>query len=293
MKILFLIFSLNIFSQTYMRLTGKIPLCCGGSAPAAYESAGNATGFGCGGGSSGWAGSNGGNGLYGGGGGGAGGNLYGPALGGNGGSGAIVIAYYNSNNSFMWSEIRGVNFTGLAVPAGTSSMRVWAVGGGGGGGSAPLNDGVATSGGAAGTVAYRLFTGITAGQTMTGVIGAGGARGNQGASGATGGNTVFTWTPSGYQMTGSGGYGGAYNNSAPNNGALECIPAPFNGDACAYGGGTFGMAGDVQGSPGGGIGRWRYYDAFDGNQVTGQKGNDSVNVGGDLFLAVTLARYIY
>ncbi len=170
---------------------------------------GSATGFGCGGGGAGFYGGNGGNGLYGGGGGGAAGFSATNMTGGAGGQGVVVISPVGGTNVVKTS---GSSYT---VPAGITTIKVWAIGAGGGGGGATDIDPSSGGGGGAGGVAYRTFV-VVPGNTISYSLGTGGAGGIDTNNGTDGGSTTFTVGAT--TITANGGAGGKYNNAATNNG---------------------------------------------------------------------------
>ena len=114
----------------------------------------------------------------------------------------------------------------LSVPSGKTSMRVTLVGaGGGGGGGASRPIYYSAAGGGGGGLITQVFSGLTAGVTVSVTVGAGGTgagafdpgTGQQtGASGTAGGNTTVSYNGTLYaQATGGGGGGGAgYNQPA-------------------------------------------------------------------------------
>ena len=113
----------------------------------------NATGFGCGGAGAGYYGGDGSNGLYGGGGGGASG--YGSNwTGGIGGQGVVVVQSYNGSTYANTVLTTGTSY---AIPSGTVSFKVWAIGAGGGGAGSTTSDGTSGGAGGAGGVSYRAF----------------------------------------------------------------------------------------------------------------------------------------
>jgi len=115
---------------------------------------GDATGFGCGGGGAGYWGGGGGNGLYGGGGGGSSG--YGSTwTGGTGGQGVVVLQFYDGST---YTNVVRTSGSSYAVPAGTKSIKFWAIGAGGGGSGATSNDGDSGGGGGAGGIAYTAIS---------------------------------------------------------------------------------------------------------------------------------------
>jgi len=113
-----------------------------------------ATGFGCGGGGAGWYGGPGGDGLYGGGGGGAAGGQI-VHSGGTGGIG-VVIAQFTGGTP---AQIILTSGTSYAVPAGTTQVKIWAIGAGGGGsGVTGPADATRGGGGGGGGVAVKTWT---------------------------------------------------------------------------------------------------------------------------------------
>lgn len=110
------------------------------------------------------------------------------------------------------------------VPAGVTKLLIFACGGGGGGGAGENKSGGwhweprlggyawyhSASAGGGGGVNWRVrFVMVTPGETLTIIIGAGGAGGTTpGAWGGRGGNTVVYGSVSGELITGWGGWGG-------------------------------------------------------------------------------------
>jgi len=125
-----------------------------GSTPRNAKNGGTALGFGCGGGGAGWYGGNGGTGLYGGGGGGASGYSA-VQTGGRGGQGAVVCQFVGGSTQYIVLT----SGTAYTVPAGTTAVRIWAIGAGGGGAGSPAQDGTAGGGGGAGGISFRTWTG--------------------------------------------------------------------------------------------------------------------------------------
>lgn len=125
-----------------------------GTTPRNAKNGGTALGFGSGGGGAGWYGGNGGTGLYGGGGGGASGYSA-VQTGGRGGQGAVVCQFSGVTTQFIILT----SGTSIVIPAGTSSVRIWAIGAGGGGAGSPAQDGTTGGGAGAGGIAYKAWTG--------------------------------------------------------------------------------------------------------------------------------------
>jgi hypothetical protein len=102
----------------------------------------------------------------------------------------------------------------FTVPAGVTACKVTVVGGGGGGGNAYNNSTVAPGGSGGGT-AIKWITGLTAGDTVSVTIGAGGTGGTAYPStspGTTGGTSSF-----GTYCSATGGAGGR-NSGSPQQG---------------------------------------------------------------------------
>ncbi len=200
----------------------------------------DASGFGDGGGGAGYYGGNGGAGLYGGGGGGAAGYTTTNRVGGDGGGGVVVLSPDVGADSVKTS---GTSYT---VPAGVSSIKVWAIGAGGGGaGSTNNNSGAGGGGGAGGTV-YQTFS-VTPGDTITYSLGTAGSGGTDTNDGSDGGNTTVTVGAT--TITGDGGSGGTYNDGSNANGGSYS-----GGDGGYDGAPGFGASGNTGGGGGGGIG---------------------------------------
>ena len=236
-----------------------------------------ATGLGCGGGGGSWWGGSGGAGKFGGGGGGAGGYFSLGSInwaGGDGGQGVVVVAYFNGAS--LSSAVVLVSGTSVTVPAGTTSAKVWAIGGGGGGGGATQSDGTSGGSGAAGGVAY-VTKAVSPGNTITYSLGAGGRAGHGTINGTAGGTTSAT--VAGTTIYGYGGGAGQYNNTGNATGGSFS-----GGDGGANGGAGYGRSGDVGGGGGAAIG------AVAGTQQgnDGGTGASSADVSG-LFAACAIA----
>jgi len=192
-----------------------------GSSPANQKNGTSATGFGAGGGGAGYYGGNGGNGYLGGGGGGAAGYSQTNMAGGSGGNGAIVLQMTVNGSPTYVVLTSGTTYN---TPAGTTSVKIWAVGAGGGGAGSTNSDSTSGGGGGAGGVAILTST---ATGTITYSIGTGGAGGIDANSGSSGGNTTATFD--GNTITAYGGGGGGYNNSTGGTGGTGSIVGDFNG----------------------------------------------------------------
>jgi hypothetical protein len=142
--------------------------------------------------------------------------------------------------SFTSTAVMLTSGTTYTVPAGATSMKVWAVGGGG------SNGGTAACGGAGGT-AYKTWS-VSGGQTIAYSIGSGGAALANNSPAFAGGNTTVTFN--GTTITGNGG-AGDYDGAVPTGGSYS------GGDGGANGGngyGDFYRAGDNYGGAVGGNG---------------------------------------
>ncbi len=199
-----------------------------------------ATGFGSGGGGAGYYGGMGGDGLYGGGGGGAAGFTATGRFGGAGGNGVVVFSPTGGSDEVRTS---GNSWT---VPAGVTSVKIWAIGAGGGGAGATNDDSSAGGAGGAGGIVYQTFT-VIPGQVIAYSLGGGGDSGIDAANGQAGGNTTVTAGVT--TLTANGGAGGEYNT-----GNAAAGGSFLGGDGGADGGIGSGAGGDTGGGGGGGIG---------------------------------------
>lgn len=176
-------------------------------------------------------------------------------------------------------EIGGVTYTtpgarSFVVPAGVSLMSVVSVGGGGGGGSSGGANGPGGSGGSGGALAFKKNWPVTAGDTVTVFVGAGGnasqagqtsyvsyagnALNAGGGRGGVTGSTAYTigGTPSGYYDGGGNGGRGAPggpdngDDGKPGGGGGAGGYTGAGGDGGQAQGGTSGLAG-ASGSGGG------------------------------------------
>lgn len=139
------------------------------------------------------------------------------------------------------------------VPAGaTASVFIFGAGGGGAGTNGGYASTVSCGGGSGG---YQLITGIAAGTVLSGVIGTGGAGGNNSTiNGGTGGNTTLIASGTTYVATGGGGASGS------------------NGGTPGVGGVTGGVAGNYVNGASGGSGAQSYYTTLTGLQTAGAGG---------------------
>jgi hypothetical protein len=297
MKLILLLISFNLFAQWvwqtgYTTPTIGPPTCCGGTGATSNncDPGRTATGFGAGGGSSGWAGGSGGDAYWIGGGGGGGVGGYGACsiIGGAGGNGTVVIQYFGPGGVATGSVIGSEIYTqsgSKTIPAGVDTIRFWATGGGGSGGTASTNDGTASSGGGAGATAHRTI-GSAAGLVLNMTIGKGGIpiQTTAGSAGTDGGTTSVTIGAT--TTTAGGGTAGRYNSGTSSAGGA----CSGTYDGCLLGGTAAGRSGDVDGTPGASIGASG--SGGDGNNDDGMGAPNPVDVAG-LFSAVNLSRVIY
>jgi hypothetical protein len=234
-----------------------------GGRPASYVTAGNYN-VGAGGGGAGYWGGDGGYGGIGGGGGGASGYTA-TQSGGQGGPGAVIINY-DTYNTVMFVNVGAGSTFSWTVPTGVTSVKVWAIGAGGGGGGSDATDSSSGGGGGAGGIAYKVFN-VTAGQTITGTMGAGGAGGVDANNGNTGGSSSATYN--GVTITATGGGGGRFNSVTPATGGTGT-----GGDFNATGGQGGYANGDMGGGGGGGINGSNGNVSSGGAGAAGAAGND-------------------
>lgn len=110
------------------------------------------TGWGAGGGGANWWGGNGGSGILGGGGGGAAGWTAVNMIGGNGGGGLVCVI--RTTNGSVTQDFYTSTQT-VSLPANTTAVTIYAIGGGGGGAGSTNSDSTTGSGGGAGGIASR------------------------------------------------------------------------------------------------------------------------------------------
>ena len=238
-------------------------------------------------------------------GGGGGGGESSNGLGGDGGSGLVVISFAIANtNCATTSDVydsqtvvvfKNVGSCTWSVPAGVTSINIFAVGGGGGGGQ---NIGNGGAGGSLGTLTSQS---ISAGTPITIAVGAGGTgsqtpgnvcptacgNGSNGSAtqitatgislseaGGTGGNGYSasqSAAPTGANGGGGGGSGSTASGGAPTAGGAGSSSYSWWGTATNIGqavGGTYYFAG------GGGGGEWNYNGSALGGLGGGGRGSN-------------------
>lgn len=165
-----------------------------------------------------------------------------------------------------------------ALPANSSRVTAWVVGGGGGGAGAPAADSAAGGGGAAAGLAWVQVD--AHGGTLSYTLGVGGAGGVGANNGNAGTNT--TLTVAGVTVVGNGGGGGLYNTNTawPGGG--------YSASVGVTGGRGNGVSGDMGGGGGGGIGGAP--DATRADYRPGFPGAQSLDFAG-MFQALTAAGY--
>ncbi len=227
-----------------------------------------ADGLGSGGGGAGYYGGNGGDGLYGGGGGGAAGYSSANRIGGSGGSGSVIISPDSGSDVVLTTD------NSWKVPAGVTSIKVWAVGAGGGGAGSTSTNATAGGGGGAGGVVYQTFS-VSPDDLITYSVGAGGAGGIDTDNGSGGGDTTVTVGAT--TITANGGAGGTYND-----GSTAAGGSYTGGDGGVDGGDGTGATGNTGGGGGGGIGGSAPTEAGNAGDTGGQAADVS-----DLFSVLT------
>lgn len=113
----------------------------------------------------------------------------------------------------------------LTIPEGVKTIYVTAIGaGGGGGGGGNIGPGFIGGGGGSGAIAYRVPVAVTPGESLSIVLGSGGAGGatnglsqNQGATGGSGGSTSVI--RSGTTLVGVSGGNGGFGVQSNTNGS--------------------------------------------------------------------------
>jgi hypothetical protein len=156
----------------------------------------------------------------------------------------VSTASFTTAGAFSWT-----------VPAGVYLIRKLTAFGGGGGGGFGNNSGGVASGANAGATGIKSAIAVVPGQSVTGIIGAGGAASTStGVNGSTGGNTTVTVGATTY--TAPGGLGGLSSASvAALSPGVGTAPTNFDGGTSYKGGrGSFGFIynGPTTGSGNGG-----------------------------------------
>lgn len=179
-------------------------------------------------------------------------------------SGANNSLYYCSSTHGSWINITAIppnqilytapgQYT-LTIPEGVYYISALAIGGGGAGDNGNSGNG-GGGGGAGGACAYANNVPVTPGETMTIVVGAGGAADEVFSSKAQDGeNSTVTYGT--FVMTGSGGGGGAPYTANPGGVAYDPIfvNVPVGTVTGGYAGGGGGAASTNGGGGGGGAG---------------------------------------
>lgn len=138
----------------------------------------------------------------------------------------------NLTNCTGMSGLQSTQITGTwTVPSNVISstqFKFRLVGGGGGGGGAATNTNASGSGGASGDYIEVVYSGFTAGQTVTASIGAAGAAGSSsGGTGGSGGDTTITYNSVVIATAGagSGGVGATTQNVFATPGSVQSSSA--------------------------------------------------------------------
>lgn len=157
--------------------------------------------------------------------------------------GLIVTLLPTNKVSATTFDVVLVSGTSWTVPAGVTSVKVWAIGAGGGGAGSPAVDASSGGGGGGGEVVVTTFS-VTGGNSITYSLGTAGTGGIGGANGQAGGNTSATYSAT--TITAHGGGAGQYNSNVAGTGGT--------GGGGTAGGTGAGATGDEGGGGGGGIG---------------------------------------
>lgn len=187
---------------------------------------------------------------------------------------AITVSAEPAEPAGACSPVMRTSGSSWTIPAGMTSVKVWAIGAGGGGAGSIDDDGSSGGGGGAGATTYKTYA-VTAGQSLSYSLGSAGTGGYGAANGEAGGNTTATY--GGATITAVGGSGGWYNN-----GSLGSAGWGSGGDGAATGGTGSGAGGDTGGGGGGGIGGGIPVEGGSGGDTGGQ----SIDVSG-LFSALS------
>jgi hypothetical protein len=151
-----------------------------------------------------------------------------------------TAAFPDSQGTSPFAVVLTKGETSFTVPAGFTSMKAWAVGGGG-------SNGNFMNPGGAGGCAYKTWS-VSAGNTISMSVGAGGPSSGGGSASGQGGNTTVTF--GGVTITGQGGTqgGGGVNGTNYAGGGFS------GGDGGVNGGSGFGTYYNDSDSYGGAVG---------------------------------------
>lgn len=125
----------------------------------------------------------------------------------------------SSQQNTAFTGTKAVVFTSngtFTVPSGITFLKITAVGGGGGC-SGATSSSLSTGGGGGGTI-IKYHELQDQGDTLTIVVGTGGANGGPSGNGGDGSNTTVTSAVRGLLATGCGGGGGVYNGAGGSGG---------------------------------------------------------------------------
>lgn len=141
----------------------------------------------------------------------------------------------------------------LVVPTGVTSIAAIAIGAGGGGGGVSAAATASGAGGGGGALSYSNAIAVTAGETLTVVVGASGTAGaNTGTAGGDGGDSYIRRSATDLLLA-KGGSGGLGNTAAlTGGGGAGGVAASGVGDTKSTGGAGGGRATNDRGGGGGG-----------------------------------------
>ena len=141
----------------------------------------------------------------------------------------------------------------LVVPTGVTSIDAIAIGGGGGGGGCSAAATASGAGGGGGALSYSNAISVTAGETLTVVVGSGGTAGaNTGTAGGDGGDSYIRRSATDLLLA-KGGSGGLGNTAGlTGGGGAGGVAASGVGDTKNTGGAGGGRATNDRGGGGGG-----------------------------------------